>query len=225
MKNAIINYVKYAQLDDLVEVLSFISDQYPRNVQNNLMNILDSHDTVRILSAFGNNNYTLTSTSRDPYDLSPLQREKGKNLVKQATILQYTVMGIPTVFYGDEVAVEGMKDPYSRVCYPWGNEDTDMLEWYRSLGRLRQNPVFDGGDFRFLNTKDKVIAYERVKGDDAVVVVLNKSKVKYYINIEGDFVEHITGDTYSNVHSVCIEPEKYMILVKQVKKKTTKSSK
>ena len=60
LKDAIINYVKNADMDDIVETLSFIADEYPKNIQNNLMNILDTHDTVRILSALGNPNYTMT---------------------------------------------------------------------------------------------------------------------------------------------------------------------
>lgn len=215
LKDAILGYIKFGDLNTIVEVLSYIKDQYPDYVQHNLMNILDTHDTLRAISAFGYPKVDEYYSSREYYELTPKQKAYGKALLKQASIIQYTAMGMPTVFYGDEIGLEGMRDPYCRACYPWGEEDEELLSWYVRLGEVRKNPALVDGDFRFLNKKDGVLAYERTKGDDTVVTIVNKSQVKYYINIDGTFVDWFTGDRYENSKNVCIEPERAMLLVKE----------
>ncbi|MBO7219026.1 MAG: glycoside hydrolase family 13 protein [Clostridia bacterium] len=215
LKDSILGYIKFGEMNELVEVLSYIKDQYPEEVQNNLMNIIDSHDTLRAISAFGYPKVDEYYSSREYYELTPKQKEYGKRLLKQASLIQYTAMGMPTVFYGDEAGVEGMRDPYCRVCYPWGSEDKDMLDWYLRLGEIRNNPALNGGDFKFLCKKDQVVAYERTKGDDAVVTIVNKSNVKFYVNIEGSFVDWFAGTRYENAKNICIEPDTAMLLVKE----------
>ena len=39
----------------------------------------------------------------------------------------------PCVYYGDEAGMEGYRDPFNRGCYPWGEEDPDLLAWYRCV--------------------------------------------------------------------------------------------
>ena len=41
------------------------------------------------------------------------------------------------MYYGDEAGLEGYRDPFNRGCFPWGQEDQDLLSWYRQLGKLR----------------------------------------------------------------------------------------
>lgn len=55
--------------------------------------------------------------------LSQEQRSKGLALLKLASLMQYTLPGIPCVYYGDEAGMEGYRDPFNRVCFPWGHED------------------------------------------------------------------------------------------------------
>ena len=131
-----------------------ILNNYPKAIQNNLMNILGTHDTMRALTYLGMNIEDNMDTS-SRYVLDDEERKKGKQLLKIASLIQYTVMGIPTVFYGDEAGMEGTKDPYCRAPYPWGKEDGDLIEWYKKLGKLRKKQVFDGGDFCLLYAKDE----------------------------------------------------------------------
>ena len=68
--------------------------------------------------------------------------------MRLASTLQYSLPGVPCVYYGDEVGLEGGHDPYNRRCYPWGGEDTGLLEHYKLLGKIRRNsPAFVSGAF------------------------------------------------------------------------------
>jgi glycosidase len=92
--------------------------------------------------------------------------------------LQFTVFGIPSVYYGDEVGMEGYHDPFCRRPFPWGElEDPvrqDILDYYRRLGQLRRHPVFHGGDFAILACGPAYLAYERRRGGHRVVIAANR---------------------------------------------------
>ena len=102
--------------------------------------------------------------------LSTPRREKALRLLGIAAMLQFTVFGIPSVYYGDEVGMEGYHDPFCRFPFPWHEVEgdtacayrTELLGLYRSLGDLRRSPAFHGGDFSILYHTPHAIAYERV---------------------------------------------------------------
>ena len=65
----------------------------------------------------------------------------GKQRVRLASLIQFTIPGAPTVYYGDEVGVTGDDDPDDRRAYPWadlgGTPDTSLLAHYTALAALR----------------------------------------------------------------------------------------
>ena len=106
-------------------------------------------------------------------------------------------MGIPTVFYGDEAGIEGLKDPYCRKTFPWGEEDLTINEWYKSLGNLRNNKVFDGGDMKIKYAEDGVLIYERVKGDKKVIVAINRGKEEFEYILDKTMCNYFTCEYIS----------------------------
>ena len=69
----------------------------------------------------------------------------------RSSAIQYTVYGVPSVYYGDEAGMQGYRDPFCRMPYPWGREDEELSAHYRLLGKIRkENPVFAKGEFRVL---------------------------------------------------------------------------
>ena len=76
--------------------------------------------------------------------------------------VQFTVFGVPSVYYGDEAGLEGYRDPFCRMPYPWGREDRTLLAHYRKLGAMRRRfSALQGGDFRFLESPEGTVVYER----------------------------------------------------------------
>lgn len=209
MKNAILDFIKYGNVAGFVNIVNLIKDQYPKAIQNNLMNILDTHDTRRALTVLGMEETDLSDTEN--YILSKEERMRGIELLKLATIMQYTVMGIPTVFYGDEAGMEGMKDPFARGTYPWGKEDIGLIEWYENLGKLRTNKVFDGGDLNIKYAKDSVIIYERVRDDNKVIVAINRSSEPFEFVLSRTMCNYFTGDYVSGKQ--ILEPDTAFIFV------------
>jgi glycosidase/fibronectin type 3 domain-containing protein len=94
--------------------LNSVREDYPDATYYTLMNLLTSHDTRRIL-------WQLTPGARTPVDkeLNAANLAQGKQLLKLASLVQMTLPGAPTIYYGDEVALNGDDDPGDRRTFPW----------------------------------------------------------------------------------------------------------
>ena len=122
----------------LAAALREIWGSYPRAVSHALMNLLSTHDTERILTVLGGprDNGRYTNAQLRVMRLSPAEREIAVKRLSVAAALQYTVFGIPSVFYGDEAGLEGYHDPFCRRPFPWGRENPELLSLYRKSGVL-----------------------------------------------------------------------------------------
>ena len=85
--------------------------RYPHQTNQVLLNILDSHDTKRLLT----------------------QCQGNKELFKLAVLFQMTYIGVPCIYYGDEVGMEGLDDPDCRRTMIWdeNSQDRDILNFYK----------------------------------------------------------------------------------------------
>ena len=171
-----------ARLQDTVET---IICNYPPPALNTMMNHIGTHDTERILSVLGGAPLGLNREGQSSVQLGCEQLERGKALLRLAAVLQYTLPGIPSLYYGDEAGSEGLRDPFNRKGYPWGKEDKDLLEFYKNLGKIRQNEAFAGGSFTTLYAKGGVIAYLREKGESKVLIAVNRTDTVQAVEYEG----------------------------------------
>lgn len=198
MKDAIIKYVTTGNPEDIKNVLYMIKDHYPKDIQDNLMNILGSHDTPRILSILQK------ATNNDP--------NISKQLLKIATLIQYTVMGVPCLFYGDEQGVLGDEAPFCRTCFPWGKENGALKNWFEMLGNLRKHIVFQKGKLNVLMCEDGVLGYERVWGQRKIVIYVNATAEEKTLELPEKFTNYET--TKQTKLKTKLYPYKYLILVK-----------
>lgn len=217
LKNAIVSFCIWGDGDMLYNTLTEIYASYPRCVSDKLMNLLGTHDTERILTVLGreDDNSNLQNSDLAHIRLSEDERAKGIKLLKIAAALQYTAYGIPSVFYGDEVGLEGYGDPFCRMPFPWGDIDgtyrSEILDYYKMLGRMRKDEVFDGGDFKIFSHTENAIAYAREKNGRRILVIANRGDGftleldEKYINIETE--EQVSGEVYIDKDSVLLLKE------------------
>jgi glycosidase len=192
--------------------LRSIREDYAPAAQYAMMNLIDSHDTNRAL-------YVL-KFSGDP-DLT-----LAKARLKLVATFQFTYMGAPTIYYGDETglyAASGANgsngpedDPYNRAPFPWddtpgtyGSEDHSMEAYYAQLATIRKNhSALRTGDFRTLLTDDTNLVYSFGRSDasEKMVVALNNNTAtvgSISINVSGYIANGtvltnaLTGGTYT----------------------------
>ncbi len=162
-----------------------IREDYPNAAYYSLMNLLDSHDTERLL-------WTLTPGAETTADkeLNAGNLAAGKQKQKLASLIQFTMPGAPTVYYGDEVGLTGDDDPDDRRTYPWadggGSPDANLFSHYQALAQLRkQNSALVDGDLRVLLADDAAdsLAYGRKTNAQAAIVVVNRGGNPQTLNI------------------------------------------
>ncbi|MDR1193618.1 MAG: DUF3459 domain-containing protein [Peptococcaceae bacterium] len=174
LKDAIIKYIKEKDAEALAGAMAWLTLNYPGPALDALMNILGTHDTMRILTVLGGEGWPGDKEAMSRYRLSEAQRLLGKRLLKIAAALQFTLPGFPCVYYGDEAGMEGGADPFNRACYPWGREDQDLLAWYRHLAQVRHAlPAFKSGRYRLYRAGDGLFAFTRGTGATTVLIAAN----------------------------------------------------
>ena len=162
-RNAVLGFFTGADAAQIAEGILSVLENYPPQVVRMLMNHIGTHDTERAVTVLaGEPSQGRGREWQSAQTLSSGQRERGVRLMMAASAMQYTLPGVPCVYYGDEAGMEGYKDPFNRGCYPWGRENQELLAWYRRLGEIREeHPVFKEGSFRLLKAKGSLLAYVR----------------------------------------------------------------
>lgn len=128
----------------------------PWQIAMQQLNLLGSHDTPRLRSIVGGD----------------LER------VKIAFTLLFTYPGVPCVYYGDEIGLEGMGDPDCRRCMPWDEAqwDHDLRDMVRTLAHLRRSaPALRWGGFQLLHAEGDTVAFQREAPEQRLIVVARRA--------------------------------------------------
>ncbi|MBQ2748703.1 MAG: glycoside hydrolase family 13 protein [Clostridia bacterium] len=143
-RTAVLNYLLHGDAEGFREMSESQSENYPYPAQRSLMNFLGTHDTVRILSALGGYEDAPTDLKERAYHrLAPQARKVAEERLRLASLLLFTYLGSPTIYYGDEGGMEGLEDPFNRAFYHRENAKISLLRHYRRLAEIRrENPAF-----------------------------------------------------------------------------------
>lgn len=201
--NAIIAYVRDGDEKFFKDTVQSILENYPKETVYCLMNSLGTHDTVRIINALSDvRAHGWSKTHKLGYKLPDSEYEKAKKKLYLASVLQFTLPGIPSIFYGDEAGLQGFDDPINRRPYPWGSEDKEILAHYKKLGRIRREnrAVFSGG----FNMRDEngLVAYERTSGDDEILIAVNAGADDETLFINKEYTSLYNNKEYKDVVDV-----------------------
>ena len=207
LRSAILSFFQGGGGEAFVKGMETIRENYPAFAFYSSMNSLDTHDTPRFLTLLGaGGEYRDQSREwRAGFTLSPKQLNRGRKLLKAAALLLFCFPGSPTVYYGDEVGMEGFEDPFNRQTYPWGYEDQELLEWYRALGRLRgQRPALRRGGIRYVCGRGPLLAFVRESEEERLLCAFNAGKEKQTLVVEEERLCPVLGQVEAaQVDGVC----------------------
>ena len=175
-RSAVLGYLTGGDAAAAMEKICSILENYPPQVIRCLMNHIGTHDTERAITALaGEPALGRGRHWQSGARLTEERRARGLALMRLASLMQYTLPGVPCVYYGDEAGMEGYRDPFNRGCYPWGNEDAGLLGWYRMLGRLRAGcECLREGAFLPVLAEGDAMAYVRSGKTNALFCAFNR---------------------------------------------------
>jgi len=163
-------------------------ERYPWDAHLCNLNLLGSHDTPRVRSMLAEDDAS----------------------VRLAITLQMTFPGTPSVYYADEIGMNGAHDPGSRASFPWGRPDDwnrGLLDDYRALIALRRSePALRRGTYRSLAAADGLYVFAREAGSDRVMVVVNAGADRSTVDTGESIASRLWGDGLTSGGRVTMPP-------------------
>ena len=179
-------------------------ERYPMESYYCIMNLLSSHDVPRVYTMMSKPCDTDNKEDQQKICVTAEHASACADQCKLGVALQMGYIGAPCIYYGDEILMDGYKDPFNRRPYPWGKvsrEGDEHLEYVRKLTDVRvKNQVLRTGYYRTLYTSEDVIAFERYldnenrdafgnsvmpsQGARKVIVILNRSNSGAYFKLD-----------------------------------------
>lgn len=179
-------------------MLMSMMENYPLENFYGALNLIGSHDRARTLTVLGGAPDNLSDPEKSRFRLSPDAFSLAVKRMKLISLLQFVTPGVPCIYYGDEAGCEGFEDPYNRGTYPWGNENAELLEHYKALGKLRTDfPALVSGDYTPLAYGHAVYGCIRSLASDSVIALFNRdTQIGAVIPLPQGFeiIEFFTGD-------------------------------
>ena len=191
-RKAIIDFLLTANAERFMHTVFSITENYPPQALNCAMNHLGTHDTERILTLLsGISCEGKSRESQADIIISDDALKRGIKLLKMALAMNFTLPGVPSIYYGDEAGLTGCKDPFNRFCYPWGNENAEILSFTRDIAKLRNSyEVLKEGRFYPISATLGCVAYLRYKeGLKRIFVVINKNPQPITYRLNNDMTE------------------------------------
>lgn len=185
LRNAILEFMtgKISSCD-AADILMSQLENYPLEFMSSAMNLLGSHDRPRLRTVLSGSpdSDTLTRVEQADYTPDEIKYKQSAALVKCATALMFTIPGVPHIYYGDEAGMTGMADPFNRKTFPWGNENTELLEFFRLIGNFRDgNRILINGKTKYLTLNVDVLGCLRTFDDKNILTLINRNTYKHHI--------------------------------------------
>ncbi|MBR6548591.1 MAG: glycoside hydrolase family 13 protein [Clostridia bacterium] len=201
--NAVLDFVRNGDGNAFLETVMTVAENYPAPALHTLMNHLGTHDTKRLITALaGEAEQGRDRAWQSKTRLHADQYKRGEAMVQLATLLQYTLPGVPCVYYGDELGMEGYGDPFNRAPMAWNTPPCPKLkEWYKRLGAWRTElPMLKEGDMVPLYADQNTVAYMRVADNQALLVAVNRGNKKTAVSLprNGKHLTTLLGECTDN---------------------------
>lgn len=187
--------------------------QFPADITQVQMNMLDSHDTDRLPSIIVNpdrwyDHQASAGDNKNYHVRKPTEEEI--RVQKLVLLFQFTTPGAPSIYYGSESGMWGGDDPDERKPMVWNDMtydseishpfnlsrpsdtvqfDSMLYSYYSQLIAIRKtNPVLALGSIQFIHTDDKnnTVIYERELNGKKMIVAINNSHSSQRITLPSD---------------------------------------
>ena len=191
--NLICDFVKERLCaSDFANGVMNIVENYPTDMLHCSMNLLSSHDTVRIITRLGADNLDISREEKANHKLNC--KEFAEKLVKVAVFLQFTLPGTPSIYYGDEIGMEGFEDPFNRRFFDWSKTRCSLLEFFKNMCKLKHKySSLKKGNIEFFS-EGNVLMFSRNFDGENVKMVVNMSENEFVLNGDIIFAENSSGN-------------------------------
>ncbi len=175
-RQSVLNYVcGQDRGTQLAQNINRLAEHYPAHVLQTVMNMLSTHDTPRLLSLLSPTAPPAEKRERAEYKMSEGDLAVAKERFFAATLLQFVLPGMPCIYYGDEVGMEGWEDPFCRGFFPWESPPVPEFHTHlKVLSTLRRqcNALREGRVYAESDDKGRLFL-SRTSDTEQLLIVVN----------------------------------------------------
>lgn len=176
-KEAVLQFVRGGDAKDAAEAITRICENYPAPALHVLMNFLSTHDTVRAITELagepcdGHDRYWQSGRR-----LTPEQYEYGRRKLVLAYVLLFTLPGLPSIYYGDEIGMQGYKDPFNRAFFDWHSKENRIRPVLQRMAKLRKScEAFREGRFVPVRCEGGLFQFQRRGAREVADICINRN--------------------------------------------------
>ena len=204
-KNAVLGFVCGRDAGQTMTDILSICEHYPAPALDTALNFLSTHDTERALTVIadepangrGREWQSGRCVTGDAY-------EEGMLKLRMAYAIIYTLPGVPCLYYGDEIGMQGYRDPFNRGFYCWDSHEERLKPVLAQLAQLRHTcEAFRTGALRVLRAEGGVLHYQRIGEFEAAEIIVNRT-------------EHIIVEPLASGKHTEVNPMGFTIVVEEV---------
>lgn len=198
---ALIRYFRYGESHELAAKIKECRDTYPEDTFFTAMNFTSTHDMTRgvslwdstIFNYHGKWPWNLNNEDHkwaQSYRMSSEQLEEAKNILQAYVFFLTFYPGILSVFAGDEMGIPGIGNLDNRKTMPWNNPDEMLIDFFKTMGAIRKEETFmHTADIKVRNINPNYAAFERIKDDERVLVVINRTCEEQHFIVPEEYKE------------------------------------
>jgi glycosidase len=185
-------------LNTFKHVLSTYMAHTPKNVMENMFNLVGSHDTIRIKRRL----------------------KDDERRVQLSYLLMFMSAGAPNIYYGDEIGMTGEHDPDNRRCMFWNafEQSQGFLSFTKQLIRLRkEHPAMSDHDFHWIDSN--VLILTKTKQDDRLCLIINNSDQEISCDthlVTGTYLNLFTNQSIQIHGKISMKAYGYLLLQKGI---------
>lgn len=197
--SSLLKYFRYGDVTELAQKIREIRNGYPDGAIYAGMNFTSTHDMTRGInlwddSLFGGRwPWDLKNEDHQfcqQYKMSLEQYEKAKQIYMAYVFCLTFMPGILSIFYGDEVGLQGIGNLDNRKPFPWEKEDKELLAFFQMIGGIRNQESFmEDAELKVHDINYNYIAFERMKQEERVFVVVNRTPIAQQFFVPDDYQE------------------------------------
>lgn len=197
LKGAMIDFFakRAISVQEFSEILAQNRVIYMESITRQLWNLFGSHDTQRFLTECNN-------------EIKRMQL---------AIAFQFCYLGVPYIYYGDEIGLDGGEEPLSRKCMIWDKEKQkrELFDLYKKLIKIRkENSELIYGEYNEIYCSNNVIVFERFYNDNKIIVAINNNEIEVEVelNLYKNFRELLNSNNIEIEKNLVLAPMESKIL-------------
>lgn len=207
-RGAAIAYAKGGNSADALNTLERLRERYPKEAFYAMMNLVDSHDTTRLLSYLdGIDDDRKQKEIAEAFPTYENTSDAAKQKQYLVALMQFTYAGAPTIYYGEELGMVGADDPDDRRAMIWGEGNENLVKWYAKLAAIRSSysALRTGSVEPVYGTDKEILGYVRSDDSDIMLVLMNNSAADKSVTVNvaelginaAELADVITGNSCS----------------------------